>query len=171
MDKEFPLDVLFTDGTVGKQLEDGKKVVAIKVDDKTCIGLRNKEKDTLDRCERNCDREAKRSKDGIVSRPPTLQTAKKWFAQKEQINTTIEMLQEAGIDADRFEGEILTCSRKGKFENYVFNTYIGEETAKNTSSCAATFRPTVSIDKTPEMPRAAQFDWDFIKRQVDNTKI
>lgn len=169
MEQDFPLEVLFNDGTTGRKPEDGKRVIAIKLDENSCIGLCDKGKENLDRCERKCDRDAQYNKDGIVYRPPTVQEAQKWISKKKEINATVDMLNEAGIAADRLSGDILTCSRKG-FDNYKMNTVSGETSLLNSSSNMATFRPVVFIDKTPELPKAANYDWEFIKMRIESTR-
>lgn len=163
--KEFPLDLLFADGTSSKVLEDGKKVVAIKVGEHNCIGLRNKSKSSLDRCERSCEREAQSDKDGVVTNPPSLQKAKEWFEKKKEINATVEMLKQSGIEADPLQEDILTSSRQG-FNSYVFNMYTGQTKLVSSVSALAYFRPSISIDKTPPMPKARNYDWDWIKMQM-----
>lgn len=163
--KEFPLDLLFADGTSSKTLEEGQKVVAIKLSEHNCIGLRNKSKNSLDRCEKMCEREAQSDKDGVVTNPPNLQTAKEWFEKKDEINMTVKMLKQSGIEADPLQEEILTSSRQGH-DSYVFNMYTGQAKLVNSVSGTAYFRASVAVDKTPPAPKAKNYDWDWIKMQM-----
>lgn len=152
MEKNFPLNLLFSDGTVSDKLEDGKKVIGIKVTDKSVIGLRNYPvKDSLDGVERRCNRDAKINKEGVVMAPPSSKQVEGWMEKRKEINETIEMLQEQGVPADKLEGVIMTATRSG-FSNYTFNMASGEKSLINSSSNGATLRPSVSIDKEEIVP-------------------
>lgn len=153
MENQFPLEVLFSDGTTAKQLEDNKKVIAVKIDDKNFIGLRNKSvKDSLDGSQRSCDRDASRNKEGVVLAPPALKTVKAWMEKRSEINQTMKMLKEQGVETDKLEGEIMTSTRSGKFNNYSFNVASGEERLVSSNSTVMTLRPSVSIDKSEVVP-------------------
>lgn len=121
--EELLCEVLYLDGTVANELLPGKKVIAIVVGD-TLISLKNQIQTNYQEAERQCER--LKFADGHFGYLALKSEFELWVAHKKEINATIRVLRENGINADYLlDGTAYWVAGGDKFFGYVVNASSG----------------------------------------------
>ena len=121
--EELLCKVLYLDGTVTNELLAGKKVIAIVVGD-TLISLKNQIRTNYQGAERQCER--LKFADGHFGYLALKDEFDLWVAHKTEINGTIRVLRENGVNADYLlDGTVYWVAGGDKFFGYVVNASSG----------------------------------------------
>lgn len=119
----LPCSLLYLNGMVANELLEGEKVIAIVVEN-TLMGLKNQIRASYRGAEREC--ESLTFADGHFGYLALKKEFELWVAHREEINQTVKILRENGVNADfLLAGTAYWTAGGNKFYAYVVNASSG----------------------------------------------